>query len=126
MYARLIVIMSFALSSIVVAQNAPTRTDPISGRWQAYGRTFLELKAEAKGTVSGTVHFHRGGERFSTAVKVGRFDADRNTLRLEGTIRLGDGADTPYTIDGVLEGGTLRAKFAFGRDTGEVTLTRAS
>jgi hypothetical protein len=123
---RLIVIMSIAVSSIVVAQNAPTRADRLSGQWQAYGRTLLELKSEAKGTVSGTVHFHRGGERFSAPVKVGRFDAGQNSVRLEGTIQLGDGVDTPYTIEGALDGDMLRAKFAFGRDTGEVTLSRAA
>ena len=126
MCSRLIVIMSLALSSVVVAQNAPTRADRLSGHWQAYGRTLLELKSEAKGTVSGTVHYHRGAERFSAAVKVGRFDAERNTVRLEGTIQLEGGADTPYTIEGALDGDVLRAKYAFGRDTGEVTLTRAS
>jgi hypothetical protein len=122
----LIVAVSLALSSIVLAQNARNGAERISGQWQQYGQTLLDLKGDGKGAVTGTVYFRRGTERFSAEVKIGRFDSERNTLRLEGTIRLGDSADTFYTIDGVLEGDMLRAKYAFGRDTGEATLTRSS
>jgi hypothetical protein len=119
-------IVWLALSSVVIAQNARTGAERISGQWQQYGQTLLDLKADGKGAVTGTVYFRRGAERFSAAVKVGRFDSERNTLRLEGTIRLGDGDATPYTINGALEGDMLRAKYAFGRDTGEVTLAKSS
>src|SRR5688572_25897668 len=97
-------IVWLALSSVVMGQNARSGAEQLSGQWQQYGQTLPDLKADGKGTVTGTVYFRRGAERFSAAVKVGRFSSERNTLRLEGTIRLGDGADTPYTIDGMLEG----------------------
>jgi len=125
MHYRLFIVW-LALSSVVMAQNARSGEERISGQWQQYGQTLLDLTADGKGTVTGTVYFRRGAERFSAAVKTGRFDSERNTLRLEGFIRLGDGAETPYTIDGALQGDMLRAKYAFGRDTGEVTLTKSS
>jgi hypothetical protein len=119
-------IMWLALSSVVMAQNARTGAERISGQWKQYGQTLLDLKADGKGTVTGTVYFRRGAQRFSAAVKMGRFDSERNTLRLEGAIRLDDGGDTPYTINGALEGDMLRANYAFGSDSGEVTLSKSS
>ena len=99
--------------------------DPISGSWGADGATFLELKFEATGVISGTAIWRGGSQpEVRAPIKVGTFDPKTGALKLEGEAKGPDGVIAKYVIEGKVQNDTLEGTYVFGSGHGNFTFTR--
>jgi len=114
--ASLTVVVLLLVAAGAFAQTANPNADAISGNWvNDAGRTLLDVKADAAGAVSGTGYFQGGPSPTVLPIRSGRFDPFTRILRVEGEVVL-PGSVTPatWTIEGVLDGDSLRASAAVG------------
>jgi len=113
-----------ALCSLVVSV-APlsAQSDPITGKWGRDGATFLDLKVDNSGAVTGQV---RSGRPDNMAqIKTGSFNRQTGALKLEGEAKNPDsGAQMPFTIQGNLVGDSLKVNATFGTYQGALAFVR--
>jgi NAD(P)-dependent dehydrogenase (short-subunit alcohol dehydrogenase family) len=123
---RIVIVLVVLLLGRGVTGQAPTENaGRIAGSWGANGRTLLELKTDAAGAVSGTAYFYGGNNRVVLPIESGRFDPVTGLVTLSGqTVPAGASTPTAWTIEGTLEGDTLRANYVFGSGRGTLTMTR--
>jgi hypothetical protein len=105
--------------------DGATAGDVISGNWGEDGATFLELKFDGRGDVSGTAIWRSGSQpEVRSPIKVGTFDPKTGALKIEGEAHGRDGVRAPYVIQGTLANGTLEGTYLFGGSKGRFTFTR--
>jgi hypothetical protein len=106
------------------AQSAATN-DPVTGTWGAQGMSFLELKYDGNGGVTGTAIWrHSDDPEQRTKIEKGTFDPKTGALTLEGSATNRAGESVRYVIEGKIENGTASGTFRVGDDKGEFTFTR--
>lgn len=110
-----------ALLGLPAAAQTP---DPISGRWGSDGATFLDLKHDGKGGVTGTVTWRAGGREASMPIGRGTFDPARKRLTIEGEGQALDGRTGSYKIEGTVTGDVVRGTYAFGDMKGDFSFDR--
>jgi NAD(P)-dependent dehydrogenase (short-subunit alcohol dehydrogenase family) len=99
--------------------------DPLTGRWGIGPQTVLDITVDATGRVTGTAFFAGGGAVTALPIRTGTFDTATRALKLEGDVTLpGAAASGVWTIEGVLDGDSLRLAFALGAVKGPLLLTR--
>ena len=108
------------VAAVTLAQSA----DPVSGRWGEDGATFLDLRADDKGAVSGTVFWRASGQAIRTPVRKGTYDPKTRVLRLEGDGPRPDGTTRPYVIEGAIDGDTISGTYSVGEDRGTFKFSR--
>ena len=90
--------------------------DPVSGHWGADGVTFLRLKYDGKGTVTGQVV--AGSPTNLANISTGTFDPRTGALRLEGDAKHPDtGAIVHFILEATVDRELLRASGTFGTET---------
>lgn len=108
-----------------LAQSGSAAADSISGRWGSDGLTFLELKSDGKGAVSGTAIWRDGrSHEDRAAIKTGTFDPKTGAFRLVGEAKKPDGAVVQYVIESKVDKDTVAGTFDFGNEKGEFKFTR--
>ena len=113
------------LCAAPLAAQATAAGDPISGRWVEDGITFLDLKFDGKGAVSGKIAVGRPDNL--APIKTGTFDARTGVLKLTGDAKRPDeGTIVPFVIEGNVANDTLRVSGSFGNSKGSKTLTRST
>lgn len=112
-----------ALCALVLSASAlSAQSDPITGQWGRDGVTFLDLKLDNAGTVTGHVMNERPNNM--AVIKAGSFQRQSGTIRLEGEAKDDAGALNPFTIEGSLVGDSLKVTAKFGTYTGSMTFVR--
>lgn len=112
-----------ALCALVFSAGAlPAQSDPISGKWGRDGVTFLDLKLDNAGGVTGHVMNERPGNM--AVIKSGSFQPQSGTIKLEGEAKNDAGAVHTFTIDGNLVGDSLKVTAKFGSYTGSMAFVR--
>lgn len=114
----LTVLCAFVLS----AGALPAQSDPISGKWGRDGVTFLELKLDNAGGVTGHVMNERPGNM--AVIKSGSFQSQSGTIKLEGEAKDDAGVLNAFTIDGNLVGDSLKVTAKFGTYAGSMAFVR--
>jgi uncharacterized damage-inducible protein DinB len=107
---------------VLSASSLSAQSDPISGKWGRDGVTFLELKLDNAGAVTGQVMNERPNN--VALIKSGSFHRQSGVLKLEGEAKDDAGALNPFTIDGNLVGDSLRVTAKFGNYTGSMAFVR--
>ena len=111
------------LCALVFSAGAlSAQSDPISGKWGRDGVTFLDLKLDNAGGVTGHVMNERPGNM--AAIKSGSFQPQGGTIKLEGEAKDDAGAVHAFTIDGNLVGDSLKVTAKFGTYTGSMAFVR--
>ncbi|RPJ84079.1 MAG: hypothetical protein EHM13_05780 [Acidobacteria bacterium] len=107
-------------------QAAGATADPISGSWGADGKTFLELKFDGNGLVSGTTIWRIGEHVNRSEIKTGTFDPKTRALNLEGEAERPDNGEmAAYRIEGKLnDEGVLAGSYSFAGREGKFSFTR--
>jgi len=99
------------------------QSDPLSGKWGRDGATFLDLKLDNAGAVTGQVM--NGRPDNMAAIQSGTFNRQTGALKLEGEAKSGDSAAmTPFTIQGNLIGDSLKVNATFGTYQGAMAFVR--
>lgn len=92
----------------------------ITGRWGRPSEVLLDIEVEPDGAVRGVVN----PGRQNAAIRHGRFDSATGAVHLEGGYVTTDGATTPFSIEGRLDGRTLRLNYSIGESNGAVDMVR--
>ncbi len=101
------------------------QSDPISGKWGRDGATFMDLKLDDAGAVTGQVMSGRPDNM--AAIKSGSFNRQTGALQLEGESKNPDsGALMPFSIQGNLLGDSLKVNATFGSYQGSLAFVRIS
>lgn len=115
------------LCALVILLSLPAAaqtTDAISGKWGSDGATFLDLKHDGKGGVTGTVVWRGDGKEATFPIKSGTFDPKKNAVRISGEGVTPDGRTGAYTIEGVVTGDVIRGKYTFAGNDGDFSFDR--
>ena len=113
-----------AFLMLLMVPAAAAQAPDLTGKWGSDGATFLDLKQDGKGGVTGTAIWRGDGQERTTTIRVGTFDSKTAAFRLEGEGERPDGKTGTYRIEGVLTGDVIRGKFTFGDGGGDFTFTR--
>jgi hypothetical protein len=112
-----------ALCALVIsASPLSAQTDPITGKWGRDGVTFLDLKLDNSGAVTGHIMNERPNN--VAEIKSGSFHRESGVLKLQGEAKDDAGALNPFTIDGNLVGDSLKVTAKFGAYTGSMAFVR--
>jgi uncharacterized damage-inducible protein DinB len=112
-----------ALCALVLsASPLSAQSDPITGKWGRDGVTFLDLKLDNAGGVTGHVMNERPNNM--AVIKSGSFQRQSGVIKLEGEAKDDAGALNPFTIDGSLVGDSLKVTAKFGTYTGSMAFVR--
>lgn len=103
------------------AAQAP---DAVSGKWGSDGATFLDLKYDGNGRVTGTVVWRGDGKEATFPIQSGTFDPKRAAVGISGEGVTPDGRTGAYTIEGVITGDVIRGKYTFAGTTGDFSFDR--
>jgi len=96
---------------------------PISGLWGLHDQALLDLRADERGVVTGTVMNGRPGNL--APIGRGTFDRKTGRLSIEGTADRPDtGEAAAFTVEGTLSGGRLELGYRFGDLEGTVSAVR--
>lgn len=113
----------FVLYAVVFSAGAlPAQSDPISGKWGRDGVTFLDLRLDNAGAVTGHVMNERPNNM--AVIKSGSFHRQTGAIKLEGEAKDDAGVLNPFTIDGSLVGDSLKVTAKFGTYTGSMAFVR--
>jgi uncharacterized damage-inducible protein DinB len=113
----------FALCALVIsASPLAAQSDPITGKWGRDGVTFLDLKLDNSGAVTGHIMNERPNNR--AEIKSGSFHRQSGVLKLQGEAKDDAGAMNSFTIDGNLIGDSLKVTAKFGAYTGSMAFVR--
>ena len=111
------------LCALVLSAGAlPAQSDPISGKWGRDGVTFLDLKLDNGGAVTGHVMNERPNNM--AIIKSGSFNRQSGAIKLEGEAKDDGGTLNAFTIDGSLVGDSLKVTAKFGTYTGSMAFVR--
>lgn len=113
------VVCWIVLISATALAQLPPRADSLSGNWGDSGATFLELRFDGKGTVSGTVIWRGDGGERRTSIKSGTFDATTGALKLTGEDNWPSGTVRTFVIEGTVDGDTVKGNYVFGGEKGQ-------
>lgn len=92
----------------------------ISGRWGKPSQVLLDLTVDKDGSVRGVANpgLH------NAQIRSGHFDASTGAVALEGEFAQPNGPALPFRLSGRLDGRTLRLKYEFGDQQGEIDTVR--
>jgi ribosomal protein S18 acetylase RimI-like enzyme len=91
----------------------------LTGRWGTPERPLLDLAVDESGNVSGVAN----PGRENAPIRFGKFDSATGAVRLEGEYEQ-DGRQTPFLVEGRLDGRTLRLAYSFGDRQGHLEMVR--
>jgi ribosomal protein S18 acetylase RimI-like enzyme len=104
-----------------VGNNADeTAEQMISGRWGKPSQVLLDLTVDEDGSVRGIAN----PGRQNAQIRTGHFNATTGVVALEGEYVQPNGPATPFRINGRLDGRTLRLKYEFGEQQGDIDAVR--
>jgi len=110
----------------VFAQAGGGASDPVTGTWGAEGMSFLELKYDGNGGVTGTTIWRHGQEpEQRTPIDTGTFDPKTGALTLAGSAKSPSGEPVKYLIEGKVENGTMSGTFHIADHQGDFRFTRS-
>jgi ribosomal protein S18 acetylase RimI-like enzyme len=92
----------------------------ISGRWGKPNEVLLDLTVDADGSVRGVAN----PGRQNAQIRKGHFDAASGAVELEGDYAKPGESSVPFRITGRLDGRTLRLRYEFGDQRGEIDTVR--
>jgi len=92
----------------------------ITGRWGKPSQVLLDITVGADGSVTGVAN---PGTQ-NAQIRSGHFDAATGDVNLEGEHVRPDGTSLPFTIEGRLDGRTLRLTYQFGEMRGQLDAVR--
>jgi hypothetical protein len=113
-----------ALLSLVILPAAAQTPDPLSGKWGSDGATFLDLKYDGRGGITGTAIWRGGGKERPAPITNGTFDPKTGALTIEGNGEGPDGRKGAFRIDGVVTGDVMRGKYTFAGTDGDFAFDR--